>query len=217
MDASQVVLFDFDGVLVRGDTFYLFMRDRYARAWWRRLAAVLVLPWLVLQWPFSRRRALRTLVHVGLWGLDEQGYREAAGRFGASLARRPGQFCRDGLRQLRRHLADGHRVLVVTGCEAHLTRTVLEELGLGGIPVVASSLRPGWLGMRTGRHNVGREKVRSLTELAVSGCAVAYSDSSMDIPMLKLAEGPVLVNASPSTCKRVERALGKSVDRVEWY
>ena len=29
--ARRVVLFDFDGVLIRGDTFAMFMRDRYAR------------------------------------------------------------------------------------------------------------------------------------------------------------------------------------------
>jgi len=217
VDASRVVLFDFDGVLVHGDTFYHFTRDRYAQAWWRKGLAVLVLPWLLLQLPFSRRGAVRTLVHIALWGLDEPGYREAAARFGAMLARRPGQFCRDGLRQLRRHQAEGRQVVIVTGCEEHLVRTVLSELGLDGIPIVASSLRPGWLGMRAGHHNVGRRKIQSLAALGVVGCAVAYSDSSMDIPMLKLAGEPVLVNASPATCKRVERALGKTVGRVDWY
>jgi len=211
------VLFDFDGVLVHGDTFYLFVRDRYARAWWLKLLAVLALPWLLLRLPFSRRAALRTLVHIGLCGLDERRYREAAARFAATLARRPGQYCRDGLRQLRRHQADGDRVPVVTGCEEMLARTVLAELGLGGVELIASTLRPGWSGPREGRHNVGRRKVEALAVAGIASCATAYSDSSRDIPMLKIAGEPVLVNAVPAVCKRVERALGRPVGRVEWY
>jgi len=212
-----VVLFDFDGVLVHGDSFYLFMRDRYARARWRTVLAVLTLPWLLACLPFSRRLATLTLVHVGLFGVGEQRYREIATRFAAALVRRPRQFCRDGLQQLRRHQAAGDRVLVVTGCEDILARSVLDELGLDGIELVASSLRRGWSGMRMQRHNVGRRKPEALAALGIDAGAVAYSDSSKDIPMLKMTADPVLVNAVPAICKRVEKALGRSVRRVEWY
>jgi phosphatidylglycerophosphatase C len=215
--APRVVLFDFDGVLVHGDTFHLFMRDRYARAGWRKALAALALPWLLLRLPFSWRASLRSLVHIGLCGLDERRYREAVAQFAAALARRPRQFCRDGLRQLRLHQADGDRVLVVTGCEETLARAVLAELGLDGLEVVASALRPGWSGMRVARHNVGRRKAEALAALGITAGATAYSDSNQDIPMLKLAAAPVLVNATPAICKRVERALGRSVARVEWY
>jgi phosphatidylglycerophosphatase C len=215
--APRVVLFDFDGVLLHGDSYYLFMRDCYARAWWRKALAVLALPWLLLCLPFSRRRATLTLVHVGLCGMGESRYRELANRFAAALVRRPRQFCRDGLQQLRRHQTAGDRVLVVTGCEEILARGVLAELGLDGIELVASSLRPGWSGMRMRQHNVGRRKPEALAALGITAGAVAYSDSSKDIPMLKMSADPVLVNAVPAVCKRVEKALGRSVRRVEWY
>ena len=217
VSAPRVVLFDFDGVLVCGDSFRLFMHDRYARAWWRKLLAVLALPWLLLCLPFSRRRAIVTLVHIGLCGVNGRHYHDLAMRFAATLARRPRQFCRDGLRRLRQHQADGDRVLVVTGCEETLARAVLAELGLDGLEVVASTLRPGWSGMRMAHHNVGRRKVEALAALGITAGATAYSDSSQDIPMLKLAAAPVLVNATPAICKRVERALGRSVARIEWY
>ncbi|MEO5559058.1 MAG: hypothetical protein ABIO49_04725 [Dokdonella sp.] len=42
-DAQRVLLFDFDGVLVRGDAFSTFMRERYSRKWWR-LLLLLMLP-----------------------------------------------------------------------------------------------------------------------------------------------------------------------------
>ena len=46
--SPRVVLFDFDGVLIRGDSFYLFMRERYRRSWWRRLLALLSTPLLLV-------------------------------------------------------------------------------------------------------------------------------------------------------------------------
>ena len=52
----RVALFDFDGVLLHGDAFELFIRSRYRRAWWRALLVLPCLPWLLLVLPFSRRR-----------------------------------------------------------------------------------------------------------------------------------------------------------------
>jgi phosphatidylglycerophosphatase C len=105
---------------------------------------------------------------------------------------------------------------VVTGCEDTLARGVLDGLGVRPVEVVASHLRAGRLGMRSGWHNVGRAKVDALAVHGVEEWQVAYSDSIQDVPMLALAAEAVLVNASPKLCKRVEKALGHSVTRAEW-
>ncbi|WP_457383408.1 HAD family hydrolase [Rhodanobacter sp. TND4EL1] len=212
----RVVLFDFDGVLIHGDAFYLFVRERY-RSLWRRLLALLSVPLLLLQLPFSRRLPVRVLVRIALFGLSERSYRVAAETFAAALARRPKQFCRDGLQALRRHQAQGDRVIVVTGCEHTLVNGILEQLGLTHLEVVASQLRPGWLGMRPLRHNVGRRKVQSLAEHGVTAWQVVYGDSMYDVAMMKQAAEAVLVNGTPSLCKKVEKVLGRSVTRVEWF
>ncbi|MBU6248475.1 MAG: haloacid dehalogenase-like hydrolase [Xanthomonadaceae bacterium] len=214
--APRVVLFDLDGVITVADTFALFMRERYAGIG-RKLLLVPALPWLVLVRPLSWRLAVRTLVHVGLLGLGERRYREAALDFAGRLVRRPKQFQRDALLALRRHQAGGDRVIVVTGCERILARGLLDELGLRDVELVASELVPGWLGMRMRRHNVGPSKPRALVEAGVARWQRAYGDSALDIPMLKGAAEPVLVNAPPKLCKQVERALGRSVERVAWY
>jgi len=215
--APRTVLFDFDGVLIHGDAFYLFMRDRFQRSWLRKLGAVFALPWMILVVPFSRRLAERALVHVGLLGLNEQRYRLAAEAFGAGLVRRPKQFCRDGLSALRRHQAAGDRVIVVTGCEHVLVRHILDQLGLGDVDVLASQLRPGLLGMRVKLHNVGRRKPAQLAAFGVGEWHVAYSDSAVDAPMLKPAAEAVLVNGTPALCKKLERALGRTITRVDWF
>lgn len=215
VDASRVVLFDFDGVLTHADTFALFVRERYARAPWRKLLALLALPWLLLLWPLTRRLR-RPLVHIALLGLDERRYRAMAGLFAAQLARRPGHVCRDGVRALRRHQAAGERVIVVTGCEHTLVENLLAQLGLKDVELVASRLKPGWLGMRLAHHNTGVGKLQALTAHGVPAWRRAYGDSLHDVPMLKAAAEPVLVNGDPKLCKRIERALGRAVERVAW-
>ncbi|MDE2155337.1 MAG: haloacid dehalogenase-like hydrolase [Xanthomonadaceae bacterium] len=214
---SRVVLFDFDGVLMHGDAFGLFMRERYARSPWRGLLAFVCLPLLLVQRPFSRRMPVHTLVRIALLGMGSRRYRMAACDFAAFLARRPRQFCRDGLLALRRHQAAGDRVLVVTGCEQILVNGILRQLGLTGLEVLASQLRPGWLGMRPHWHNVGARKVLRLARHGLTAWQVAYSDSLQDVPMLKHASEAVLVNGTPTLCKKVEKVLGRAITRVEWF
>lgn len=212
-----VVLFDFDGVLIHGDSFYLFMRERYVRSLWRPLLALVSAPLLLLQLPFSRRLPMRVLVRIALLGLGQRRYQLAADAFAATLARRPRQFCRDGLQALRRHQVQGDRVIVVTGCEHALVSGIVRQLGLTNVEILASQLRPGWLGMRLLRHNIGPRKVQLLAQQGLSAWQVAYGDSMHDAPMLKGATEAVLVNGTPTLCKKVEKVLGRQVTRVEWF
>jgi phosphatidylglycerophosphatase C len=71
--------------------------------------------------------------------------------------------------------------------------------------------------MRMKLHNVGRRKPLQLAAHGVKAWQLAYGDSVYDIAMLKGATEAVLVNATPGLCKKVERALGRSVTRVEWF
>jgi phosphatidylglycerophosphatase C len=216
--AQRTVLFDFDGVLLRGDAFGEFVRAHLRRERWRQvlglLLAVPVLPTL----PFTRRWVVRMFIFATLVGLSEARYRTRATAFGATLARQPRRFHRAALTQLRRHLAAGDAVMIVTGCEETLVRSIFDELGLKGLPLLASRLKPGRLGMRVDLYNVGLNKVRSLQAAGVSPpWHVAYGDSHWDLPMLREAGEAVLVNATPKWCKKVERVLGRSVTRVHWH
>lgn len=213
---TRIILFVFDGVLIHGDAFTLLVRHFYAQAWWRRALVIGCSPLLLLTAIVSRRRAIHGLIRFGLLGLDPQAYRRVARVFAAKLVRRPGLFCRDGLATLRRHQVGGDRVVVVTGCEEHLVTGILDELGLVGLQVLASQLRPGWLGMTTLRHNFSALKVESLAASGIRRSAMAYTDSAHDVPMLKLADEAVVVNGTPQVCKKIEKALGRSIIRVDW-
>ncbi|WP_230474740.1 haloacid dehalogenase-like hydrolase [Dyella monticola] len=216
-DASRTVLFDFDGVLFQGDAFELFIRHRYASSPMHKVLAVLTMPWWLLCGICSRRWAARALVHVALCGLGAQRYQGVAEAFADQIVRRPRAFYRDGLNALRKHLADGDEVIIVTGCERILVTRLLQQLGLPEVTIVASQLKPGLFGMRTHVHNVGRRKIQGLAAKGVERWRLAYSDSFQDMPMLKQASEAVLVNGTPKLCKRVEKAMGRAITRVAWY
>lgn len=216
---SRIVLFDFDGVLIRGDSFAAFVRARYRQSPWRLFLAV---PLALAASPLAlfrrgRWQIVRLLVRVGLLGVDETRYRSLAAAFARAHAERPRIFLREGISTLRRHLAAGDRVVVVTGCEQQVARGLFDAIGLDGFELVASRLERGWLGLRPGVHCFGARKPR---ELAAGGIeppwTVAYTDSAADAPMLREAADAVLVNGTPTTCRALERALGRSVRRVEW-
>lgn len=213
----RVVLFDFDGVLFQGDSFRVYITERYAHSPLRKLLAFANLPWMLLVWPISWRTVVRSLVHIGLLGVGERRYTAEAQRFAAALVRRPKQFYRDGLQALRRHQAAGDRVIVVTGCERTVARGILDQLGLEGLELLASEFKASPFGMRVKFHNVGRRKLERLAAHGVREWQLAYSDSLADIPMLKGAAEAVLVNGTPKVCKRLEKVLGRSVTRVEWF
>ncbi len=215
--AQSVVLFDFDGVLLHGDAFHLFLRQRYARAPWRVLLVLLCVPALLAQALVSRLVAGRLLSRIALLGVRERRFQKLTDAFAAQLVRRSRACCRDGLRALRRHLAAGERVLVVTGCEYRLASAIFRELGMADVEVLGTQWRGSWFGMRLTWHNVGVRKVQLLARHGLSAWQVAYSDSLHDLPMLKAAVEPVLVNGTPTRCKKLEKLLGRPVTRVAWH
>jgi phosphatidylglycerophosphatase C len=215
--ASRIVLFDFDGVLFHGDSFAMFMRHRFKRSLLSKVLALLTMPWWLLCMMFSRWWGARALVHVALFGMGQKRYQQAVDVFVDQVVRRPRQFCRDGLQTLRKHVAAGDEVIVVTGCEQTLAARLLSQIGLPEVAVIGSQLKPGWSGLRVSVHNVGRRKVQSVAAKGVKSWRVAYGDSMLDAQMLKQAHEPVLVNGSPKLCKRMEKVLGRTVSRVDWY
>ncbi|MEO7916537.1 MAG: haloacid dehalogenase-like hydrolase [Dokdonella sp.] len=219
IEMPRVVLFDFDGVLVRDDLFESFLRNRFRRQPWRLMPMLPLLPALLLLCivPTGRRLLINLFVRLGLSGSRLAKLEPELARWGRARARLPGVVMRDGVVALRRHVANGDRVVVVTGCEAGLARGLLDELALGDIEVIGSQLRDGWLGARPRVHVIGRRKIPALAERGiVAPWAIAYSDSSRDTPMLKGATEAIIVNMDARNRKRVERRLGRKLEWVSW-
>ncbi|NID16117.1 haloacid dehalogenase-like hydrolase [Luteibacter yeojuensis] len=219
--ARRVVLFDFDGVIVRHQTLELFYRQRLSGLGrWRVLLALPLVPFVpVLIGSVAGNRFLgRVFLRVVTFGRSEAGCRRLMNAFGRTYARRPGVFCRDAVVTLRRHVDAGDRVVIVTGNEQEMVEAMLDEVNLGGCELVASQARMGLFGMRFVNHNVHHAKVRTLDRAGIPRpWAVAYGDSLSDVPMLKAADAARLVNPSPKTLKKASRLLAGKLEAVYWY
>ncbi|MET8280805.1 haloacid dehalogenase-like hydrolase [Micromonospora sp. NPDC005174] len=210
----DTVIFDLDGVLLRGDAFGLFMR-RVAFAGARLPLAVLLLvllaPMMII--PASRVRAARWMSRIGLWGRGAEQLRAELGRFGTDLGAEPGRVIAPALAMIRTHLAAGDRVVVATACEHTLARAVLDVIGLAEVELVASHIN----GPRLIVHNHGATKMVQLAAHQVTPpWRVAYSDSLSDLPILAAAEQAVLVNANARQVARARRVLGARLTAVTW-
>lgn len=220
-DARRVVLFDFDGVIVRHQTLELFFRERVAGLGrWRLLLAFPLVPLvpLLLRSAGGTRFLGRVFLRVVTFGRREATYRRLVTAFGRTYARRPGVFCRDAVATLRRHIEAGDRVVIVTGNDAHLVESILDEVNLAGYELVASQTRGGLFGVRFVRHNVDGVKVRTLDQAGIARpWAIAYGDSLSDLPMLEAADAAKLVNPKARTAKKASRLLGDKVEILHWY
>jgi phosphatidylglycerophosphatase C len=221
VDARRVVLFDFDGVIVRHQTLELFYRERLSgMGRWRALLALPVLPFV----PFligsvaGNRFLGRVFLRVVTFGRSEAACRRIMATFGRAYARRPGVFCRDAVATLRRHIGAGDRVVIVTGNEQKMVEAMLDEVSLAGYELLASQARMGFFGMRFVIHNVHHAKVRTLDRAGIARpWTIAYGDSLSDMPMLKAADAARLVNPTPKTAKKAGRLLGDKLEILHWY
>jgi len=220
-DARRVVLFDFDGVIVRHQTLELFFRERLSGVGrWRLLLALPLLPFIpLLVGTVAGNRLLgRVFLRVVTFGRREATYRRQVAAYARTYARRPGVFLRDAVATLRRHVDAGDRVIVISGNDLTMVEAILDEVSLTGYELIASQTRGGPFGVHFTRHNVEGVKVRTLDRAGIPRpWNIAYSDSLSDLPMLKAVDAAVLINPTPKMAKKAGRALGDKLEVLHWF
>lgn len=210
---SRVVLFDFDGTLIRGDCVTGLLRRLLLTSPWRRVLALLALP-LVLG--FMHWRTARMPATFYLWlatvGRSEAEFQQACAAFVADFTRdRQRRLIQVAMQRLHAHLAAGDRVYIVTAANESLAKAIWAAIE--GPPVqaiIGSRVRRGLGGWLWALHCYGPRKLAALAQAGVlPPFAVAYSDSRKDLPMLRAARQPVLVEPSPRSLRTVHRELGE--------
>jgi phosphatidylglycerophosphatase C len=214
----RIVLFDFDGVLVAGDSFAHVLRTLIRERWWRRALALAVTPIAMPLLLSGRHMSLGAAIYqrVALLGEAAGAFDRRLAGFAQALAQNPARVHAEAIAALRAHRVAGDRVLVVSGSEQRLVDGVLAAQGIHGVEVVASRLvheRGRW---RVARHCYGARKVEALAELGIERWEVAYTDSLSDLPLLAGARRAVLVNASDALLERATRRLGRAPERLRW-
>jgi phosphatidylglycerophosphatase C len=219
-DANPVVVFDFDLTLTRWDTADRFFRWLLKRDAWRLALVALAFPVLgpLLLSASSRKWPVRFAVWVATWGRDPEALSALVDEHLRSLPEGPASvFLPLGVARLQGHLAQGHRVVIATGCLEPLARALLAHAGLGHVPLVASTLRPLLGGMVRDEHCFGPNKVPMLTARGFAPpWAVAYTDHHADLPVLERSAERFLIDPKPACRDRIERALPAGTSLLSW-
>ncbi|WP_147944610.1 MULTISPECIES: haloacid dehalogenase-like hydrolase [Microbispora] len=213
MTGRPVVVFDLDDTLVRGDSFGRFLRmlllRRRLRAAAALTAAVVLVPLFIL--PPTRRRATAGFVWLATAGVPPERFHALAEEFAVAHTAEPRRIA-VALDRLRAHLDTGDRVVVATACADPLATAVCRSLGLDGVEVIAAQLRRGRHAFTPVRGCYGAAKPGRLREIGVTmPLAHAYTDSAVDLPLLRAAAQRCLVDPSPRTLQRVRAELGDEV------
>lgn len=217
---APLVVFDFDHTLYDGDSGSHLFAWLLRRHWWRVALALLVAPVCAPLIAFlpTRRHGISVFVWIGSLGLrDVSDFNAMIDRYVATHAAQIRQrLLPSALDVLRRHRAAGDRVLVATGAPTELARAMLAFAAHEDLPVIGSIVGPRWGGMGPRRHCHAEMKMTMIREAGHGDIAVAYSDSSADLPLLQAARHPVVVNPKASSIGMLRRALPPGTRFLNW-
>jgi len=217
--APKTVVFDFDHTLYDGDSGQHLVSWLIGRNWWRRLLALMIAPIFAPMIAFlpTRRRGLSAFIWVGTVGTD---WHEAASPLDRYLVEHATllhkRLLPTALGVLQLHLDAGDTVIVATGAPPALARGILALAGYQDLPVFGTDVTPCLGGLRITRHCHFEEKMRILREAGHTKIDVAYSDSTADLPLLKAARKPVVVNPKHSRIKRFQSLLPPGTQILNW-
>lgn len=217
---APLVVFDFDHTLYDGDSGGHLVKWLIVRNPLRVLAALaasVVLGPMVAFLP-TRRRGISGYIWIGTFGLHgRRSFDALIDQYVASHRDDVQQrLLPHALEVFRGHRVSGDRVVVATGAPPELARAILSFVAHEDVPVIGTAVGPRLGAVVATRHCHSEEKMRMLRERGYGDVAVAYSDSSADLPLLKAARAPVVVNPKPAREAMFRRVLPPGTPILNW-
>lgn len=215
-----LVVFDFDHTLYNGDSGAHLVAWLIGRSAWRKLAAFLAAPVLLpmLAWLPTRRRGISGFLWIGTLGTHRLGQMEELidAYIKANEQDIRARLLPEALKVLHQHRTAGDRVLIATGAPPELARGILDFVAHQDLPVIGSLGAPFLGGFVTERHCHAHNKMRMIWDHGYGRIEIAYSDSSADLPLLKAARKPVVVNPKASRVAMFRRVLPPGTPILNW-
>ena len=217
---APLVVFDFDHTLYAGDSgghlVTWLLRRNPLRAVVALVASVVLGP-MVAFLP-TQRYGISGYIWIGTFGLHgRRSFDSLIDRYVATHREEVRQrLLPVALEVFRQHRASGDRVVVATGAPPELARAILSFVAHEDVPVVGTAVGPRFGAVVATRHCHNEEKMRMLRERGYGDVAVAYSDSSADLPLLKAARAPVVVNPKPARIEMFRRVLPAGTPILNW-
>lgn len=220
-DDAPLVVFDFDHTLYDGDSGGHLFAWMIRRAWWRRLLALLIAPVFAPMIAFvpTRRVGISGFVWAGSVGLHRRRDLDALiDRYvllhTETIRRR---LLPVALEVLHRHREQGDRVVVATGAPPELARAILAFVAHEDLPVVGTLVGPRLGAVVAVRHCHAQMKMTMLREAGFTApVTLAYSDSVADLPLLRSAARPVVVNPKAAAVALFRRVLPEGTPILNW-
>lgn len=217
---APLIVFDFDHTLYDGDSGSHLFAWLLKRNPLRLAAALLATPVLgpLVAFLPTRRRGISGYVWIATFGL--RGARE----FNRIIDRYVHKHEADirsrllpkALAVFKAHRDAGDRVVVATGAPPELARAILAFVAHEDVPVVGTLAGPRLGAVVAARHCHSEEKMRMLREHGWGDIDAAYSDSSADLPLLRAARRPVVVNPKPGAVALFRRELPAGTPVLNW-
>lgn len=218
---APLVVFDFDHTLYDGDSGSHLFAWLIRRSVWRQLLALLIAPVAGPMIAFlpTRRRGIGAFVWAGTVGFHRP--RELDDLIDRYVALHSSEIQRRllprALDVLHRHREAGDRVVIATGAPPELARAILAFVAHEDVPVVGTDVAPRLGGLGARRHCHNEMKMTMLREAGFTGeVAIAYSDSTADLPLLRAARRPVVVNPKRDSVAFFRRVLPPSTPILNW-
>ena len=217
---EKTVVFDFDHTLYDGDSGTHLFRWLIRRSAWRTALALLATPVLgpMIACLPTRRYGISGFVWIGTVGLHSRGVLDTLIDQYVELHAdeiRP-RLLPVALDVLHAHREAGDRVVIATGAPPELARAILAFVAHEAVPVIGTAVGPKFGAVVATRHCHAEEKMRMLRERGYGSIDIAYSDSSADLPLLKAAKAPVVVNPKAGTVDMFRRALPAGTPILNW-
>ena len=218
---APLVVFDFDHTLYDGDSGSHLFAWLIRRSRWRMLLALLIAPVAGPMTAFlpTRRHGIRAFVWAGTIGSRSR--RDLDDLIDlyvvANTAGIRQRLLPIALDVLHRHREAGDRVVVATGAPPELARAILAFVAHEDVPVVGTTVGRRFGAVIATRHCHHEMKMRMLREAGFEGeIAVAYSDSPADLPLLRAARRPVVVNPKRSSVALFQKVLPAGTPILNW-
>lgn len=218
---APLIVFDFDHTLYDGDSGGHLFAWLIRRSLWRTVLALLLTPLLapLLAFLATRRRAISAYVWIGTVGLRRRQDLNAMidAYVAAHTAKIKERLLPVALDVLHSHRQRGDNVLIATGAPPRLARAILGFVAHEDVPVIGTVVGPRLGGLGALRHCHAEEKMRMIREAGYTGeIAAAYSDSRADLPLLRAARGPVVVNPKAGAVATFRRVLPPGTPILNW-
>lgn len=216
--SRPLVVFDFDHTLYDGDSGAHLVSWLLKRRRWRKALALLATPLLLplLAWLPTRRHGISGYLWIGTVGDARPFERLIDAYVAANAASIRARLLSPALAVLHRHRVAGDEVVVATGAPPELARAILDFVAHQDLPVVGSLGRRMLGGYVTDQHCHAGNKMRMLRARGYGAVEVAYSDSSADLPLLRAARKPVVVNPKPRRVEMFRRVLPPGTPILNW-